>query len=850
MDKIVRLVLPACVLGCLVFAVTRCEAQSIDIKREAAGRLQSITNTTVELIGPWIYIARYLIYLMAKEPVTPDFFYDFLEQRTQPTFKNLINQVRIHQPHIYQLFQVILVLTNITAVVSMSILALRSVGTCGASSCQDVTINYRLLFHTYTASALIICGFVMYDTACAFLFLSVGGVFVITCDFRINTGVDLLGIFVHGYRKTLMKFLVSDVLNTSKISFARMVDGLDKHRASLVSSESNVTPRGYGFTASKDVMMKIRLWNGGGSTLFNMTSFESMLNDIVHNQQYAPAVHKTIPGTRLLAAQLDNGSWDMKLGVIHALEDSTLFQRTALMLDITDLINKVRGQLYIFTHEVEKIKVGVENMTSILLTPGKNLLYIPSIQKVVTWSITIFVVFLCLSMGGMMTGFILGYANHDDHASPLDRNKLSNIGGYFLVLDKQQSIANECFRDWMARSTSYCMLFGVTGMLFFSGVFMLLGSIGDLYLCRATRGYERSNVAQLKDLAVSLVMNATVNRYNVLKLLRYSSIENQCVEHAGIAGLAGIHTSAMQTAFDNIVLTQYDLANHFSINIDKLIEGIKNRVTELQRFNASTNDFKLVDNHPQFEKLKLAIKEEIDFGTKVGGDTEGFNKVVHKAFQDYSLIKCDAIKNDLLSYIDMFDNIGNCRKILSVFEESFRILCNGMLDYVNGFWLAMLILVGVFDYAIYNSLVASKYLFSMTTYTYEGEPVSPGTNFEDLLTHRKQKPRRRAGTVTADQRLRQEAAEKFRIMRLKRMSRESDAILKDISPVMIQSPVSMTSEQPTSVQPSSADKSSSVQAGWQPSPAYNAGSKPSQAKPVAVKPPEMRSDELAPEFRR
>ncbi|KAH8021951.1 hypothetical protein HPB51_018800 [Rhipicephalus microplus] len=448
----------------------------------------------------------------------------------------------------------------------------------------------------------------------AFFFLSVGGVFVITCDFRINTGVDLLGIFVHGYRKTLMKFLVSDVLN---------------------------------------------------------------------------------------------------------------------------------------------IKVGVENMTSILLTPGKNLLYIPSIQKVVTWSITSFVVFLCLSMGGMMTGFILGYANHDDHASPLDRNKLSNIGGYFLVL------------------TSYCMLFGVTGMLFFSGVFMLLGSIGDLYLCRATRGYERSNVAQLKDLAVSLVMNATVNRYNVLKLLRYSSIENQCVEHAGIAGLAGIHTSAMQTAFDNIVLTQYDLANHFSINIDKLIEGIKNRVTELQRFNASTNDFKL-----------LAIKEEIDFGTKVGGDTEGFNKVVHKAFQDYSLIKCDAIKNDLLSYIDM-----------------------------NGFWLAMLILVGVFDYAIYNSLVASKYLFSMTTYTYEGEPVSPG-----------------AGTVTADQRLRQEAA--------------------DISPVMIQSPVSMTSEQPTSVQPSSADKSSSVQAGWQPSPAYNAGSKGSQAKPVAVKPPEMRSDELAPEFRR
>ncbi|XP_072144616.1 uncharacterized protein [Dermacentor andersoni] len=100
--------------------------------------------------------------------------------------------------------------------------------------------------------------------------------------------------------------------------------------------------------------------------------------------------------------------------------------------------------------------------------------------------------------------------------------------------------------------------------------------------------------------------------------------------------------------------------------------------------------------------------------------------MVEKAFQDYSLVKCDDIKNDLLSYIDMFDNIGNCRNILGVFEESFRILCNGMLDYVNGFWLAMLILVGIFDYAIYISLVASKYLFTMTTYTYEGEAVPSG----------------------------------------------------------------------------------------------------------------------------
>ncbi|XP_065293760.1 uncharacterized protein [Dermacentor albipictus] len=808
MDKTSRLVLPACALCCLVFAVTRCGADRIDFKREAAGRLQSITNHTVELIGPWIYIARYLIYFMAKEPVRPDFFYDFLEQRTQPTFKNLINQVRIHQPYIYQLFQIILVLTNITTVVSISIVGLRSAGTCGASTSQDVTINYRLLFHTYTASALIICGSVI-----------VGGVFVLTCDYRINSGVDLLGIFVHGYKNTIMNFLLTDVVNNSEVTFARMVHGLEQHHLSLRSS---------------------------------------VLSATIHKQAYAQAIQQRIPGIRTLAQKLDNGSLQMKIDVIQALEDSTLFQRRALILEITDLISKVRGQLYIFTHEVENIKAGVENMTSILLSQGNNLLYIPNLQKVVTWSIMSFLGFLCLSMGGMMTGFILGYANHEDHASPMDRNRLSNIGGYFLVL------------------TSYCMMLGVTGMLFFSGMFMLLGSIGDLYLCRATRGYARSSEGQLKDLAVSLVMNATVNRYHVLKLLRYSTIEKHCVEHQGIAGLAGIHPSALQTAFDNIVLTQYDLANHFSINIDKLMDGMTVRVKELKDFDYDTTTLKLIDNGAQYDSLKKEIKQEIDFASKVASDTVGFKKMVEKAFQDYSLVKCDDIKNDLLSYIDMFDNIGNCRKILGVFEESFRILCNGMLDYVNGFWLAMLILVGVFDYAIYISLVASKYLFTMTTYTYEGEAVPPGTNFEDLQTHRRQKPRRRrqaeqSAAVTSDQKLRLEMAEKYRVMRLKRMSREPDAVLKDISPTMLQSPLSMSEMQPTSVP---RDRSSSVLPGLQPGPVRAVTPGParavtpgparavtpgparvvmhlSQAKPTAARPLALRahSDELAPEFR-
>ncbi|EEC07284.1 hypothetical protein IscW_ISCW005726 [Ixodes scapularis] len=88
-----------------------------------------------------------------------------------------------------------------------------------------------------------------------------------------------------------------------------------------------------------------------------------------------------------------------------------------------------------------------------------------------------------MSMTGMVGGFTLGYLNHNSKVSPLERNQLSNVAGFMLVY------------------ASYVMMFGVAAMLLFSSVVMLLGSIGDLYLCRAQRsGYLDSDAASLKDL--------------------------------------------------------------------------------------------------------------------------------------------------------------------------------------------------------------------------------------------------------------------------------------------------------------------------------------------------------------
>ncbi|KAH7937749.1 hypothetical protein HPB49_015172 [Dermacentor silvarum] len=207
-------------------------------------------------------------------------------------------------------------------------------------------------------------------------------------------------------------------------------------------------------------------------------------------------------------------------------------------------------------------------------------------------------VFVVITMGGMMAGFTLGFANHYGHASPLERNTLSNVAGYILVL------------------TSHLMVFGSSLMLLSAGIFMLMGCIGDIYLCRAQRSYYQGDAEPLKDL--------------------------------------------------KIVEFQTDLVHHYKIDIRALVEEITGRWS--------------------------IVKEFWDL----------FNKT------------------DLL-----FDNIGVCSNIVDIFTDGFNIICNGMIDFVNGYWLSIMILVGIYVYGIYISLTASKYLYTMESYTYEGEPVPP-----------------------------------------------------------------------------------------------------------------------------
>ncbi|KAM7308621.1 uncharacterized protein ISCGN_012255 [Ixodes scapularis] len=96
--------------------------------------------------------------------------------------------------------------------------------------------------------------------------------------------------------------------------------------------------------------------------------------------------------------------------------------------------------------------------------------------------IKLFVVFVVISMCGMMGGFVLGYLNYDNSKSPLERNVLSNLAGYLLVI------------------TSYFMSFGAAAVIGVAGIFMVLGCIGEIYLCDVQRGKDSGDTASLKDL--------------------------------------------------------------------------------------------------------------------------------------------------------------------------------------------------------------------------------------------------------------------------------------------------------------------------------------------------------------
>ncbi|KAH7947366.1 hypothetical protein HPB52_010573 [Rhipicephalus sanguineus] len=435
-------------------------------------------NNTRELIRSWTVVSRYIVHVLAKDPVRA----------------------------------------------GVCIIVLRCMGTCGASTCQDITINYRLLFHAYTASSWLVCAGVVFVA-----------IFALSCDYNLDTGMKKLEKYVQDYKGKIHSFLEEKMVKASN-SIVFLFASVDLRHAAQVTFENMSTQ-----------LKKSRY---------------------IFSQSFGGRAERAIAG------KLRD---DLKARSIFG----EFVYNNSIVITVADLMQQLRGQLFAFGYEVRHVEDGVNSMTTILFTNAtsdtSNRLDITGLKDLVKYSIIAMMFFVVVTMGGMMAGFTLGFANHYGHASPLERNALSNVAGYVLVL--------------------------------------------------------------------------------------------HCREHVGIGSLAGIKPKDLEAALD------------YKIDIRSLVEEVTARWKVVQEFKE------------QFEKRDL------------------------KTFLDFTIEECDNLKNNISSYIDE-----------------------------NGYWLSIMGLVGIYVYGIYISLTASKYLYTMKSYTYEGEAVPPGVAAA-------------AGTLNEDERLRSEDAE-------------------------------------------------------------------------------------------
>ncbi|XP_064467847.1 uncharacterized protein LOC135378685 [Ornithodoros turicata] len=481
----------------------------LDAWNETAKHLASFAlNHTTEFIGPWVALTKYIVYVLTKQPIDAAIFRVYQRQDTRATPISLLNQVRLNQPFVYQGFETMLVVANVLLVAFLALFILRMMHTYGASREQDVTINYRLLLQTYIVSAWIIMGIAIPMA-----------VIVLSCDYNLEGGLNGLEIYMSSLKGRINNFLEKDMLQGAEQTY--------QMSAALRVHHDYFSEAGFGRASRVAVVLDIRK-HLGADTLF-ASNYTSAVYDLLDNVTTYPApIAEIVSNISAEARVIDLNSYDITRTVIGSLSDSTLFQRYGLIITVTDLIEKIKGQLFSYNHEIDLVLEGVKSIHSILLDDPDTLFYLPALQKFLSKSITVNMCFVVMTIGGMMTGAMLGYANHNDYESPLERNALSNTAGKMLVI------------------VSFVMLGGIIAMILFISIVFLVGCLGEIFVCRPQRDRVVGDNADLLNFATSLLMDATVNAYHVRKLLRLSNIRQHCQSHLGISRLADIHSEELE----------------------------------------------------------------------------------------------------------------------------------------------------------------------------------------------------------------------------------------------------------------------------------------------------------------
>ncbi|KAG0439250.1 hypothetical protein HPB47_016706 [Ixodes persulcatus] len=354
------------------------------------------------------------------------------------------------------------VLSNSMIVMAVCMIALRCLGSCGASSSQDVTINYRLLFHTYTVSSWIVFGAV-----------AAGAVVVLTSDFNIDGGVDDMSAFAENYRTILNDFLAENMIKAAEITFGDLKNRLEFHQyvfgaalhfftestgrrpptpvfadsmASLDHPEAPVN-----VPQPEDVDLQATETSAGQPGSLSLTG----------NTAAAPAAAVAAPPSIIIRPQtnpfaplmdLEHAQHEERkllnlssnLVTLHQIQTGTILTPYLLQrFRQHSSSHREKGSGAATTNlpgghvDAAAFSIEVEDLFYSVLHEGVFVPVRECIEEngvIRSLFIKLFVIFVVISMCGMMGGFVLGYLNYDNSKSPLERNVLSNLAGYLLVM--------------------------------------------------------------------------------------------------------------------------------------------------------------------------------------------------------------------------------------------------------------------------------------------------------------------------------------------------------------------------------------------------------------------------------
>ncbi|XP_041371326.1 prominin-1-like [Gigantopelta aegis] len=364
-------------------------------------------------------------------------------------------------------------------------------------------------------------------------------------------------------------------------------------------------------------------------------------------------------------------------------------------------------------------------------------------------------------------GLAFGLFGSNSNAKPTERGCLSNAGGNMLMA-----------------SVGFLFIFGAIIILITSMLY-LTGSIVERYMCQSFKNPSRiekyANTFTNIDLEnIQFAVQGKMLKFSISGILRSCKEGKTLYDAVQLGNVIDIRDmlNKVKSYKDKMIPTDFaknlDLTNlHLSDNAGKL----KQQITTLKGSSKQMDDVTkkiqtlrllLTKLHPggftSVNKLEASIKQLQPIITQLPKTLNGLTTILTQLDTDlpkkagkYIKASVDFFTGHIFGIFDSFVNdtmhhlhtdLGNCRPIWSVYNALvLETLCHGIVDPLNGFWLALgwTIFFGlpslVFSVKLAKHLRRMKYLDEFGTTTSEENAMttfaisSEGKPFANKVEH-------------------------------------------------------------------------------------------------------------------